>query len=145
SLCEARFAFLSIAKPGAIAPTPASRQGRWVPLIGGSSVFLLCRLVGGLLCWPGEFGAIDPHPMQNDGKLSSDGNFGFAQPASFRKPDAPSLECRPLCYAGEQHIGCLIEVTSQHLIAAFRDAARPIGLARRVSSGRQSDVGANAA
>jgi putative tryptophan/tyrosine transport system substrate-binding protein len=27
-VCEARFALLSIAKPGAISPTPASRQGR---------------------------------------------------------------------------------------------------------------------
>jgi hypothetical protein len=26
--------------------------------------------------------------MQNDGKLSSDCNFGFAQPAALRKPDA---------------------------------------------------------
>src|SRR5262245_12820497 len=78
--------------------------------------------------------------MQNDGKLSSHGNLGFAQPASLRKPDAPSLECRPLCYAGEQHIGCLVEVTSQHLIAAFRDSPRPVDLAGCVSSGRQSDI-----
>jgi hypothetical protein len=25
-----------------------------------------------------EFGAFDPHPVQNDSKLSSDGNLGFA-------------------------------------------------------------------
>src|SRR5260370_872170 len=37
-MCEARFALSSIAKPGAIAPTPASRQGRWFPLVGGNSV-----------------------------------------------------------------------------------------------------------
>jgi hypothetical protein len=41
---EARFAFSSIAKPGAIAPTPASRQGHWFPLVSGNSVVLLCRL-----------------------------------------------------------------------------------------------------
>jgi hypothetical protein len=28
-------------------------------------------------------------------------------------------ERRPLCYTGEQHISCLVEITSQHLIAAF--------------------------
>jgi len=40
-MCEARFALSSIAKPGAISPTPASRQGRSLPLVGGNSVILL--------------------------------------------------------------------------------------------------------
>jgi len=48
--------------------------------------------------------------VQNDGKLASDSNLGFAEPASLRKPDAPSFERRPLCYAGEQNIGCLVEI-----------------------------------
>jgi hypothetical protein len=82
--------------------------------------------------------------VQNDGKLSSDGNLGFAEPASLRKPDAPGFKRRPLCYAGEQDIGCLVEVTSQHRIAACRDSARPIDLAGCVSSGRQSDIGSDA-
>jgi hypothetical protein len=30
--------------------------------------------------------------MQNDGKLSSHGNLGFAQAASLRKPNAPAFE-----------------------------------------------------
>src|SRR4029077_6499028 len=41
-----RFAVFSIARPRAISPTPASRQGRWLPLVGGDS---LCRLISGLL------------------------------------------------------------------------------------------------
>ena len=82
--------------------------------------------------------------MQNDGKLSSDGNLGLAEPASLRKPDAPGFQRRPSCYAGEKNIGCLIEVTSQHRIAAFRDSARPVDLAGCVSSGRQSDIGSDA-
>ena len=48
-MCEARFALASIAKPGAISPTPASRQGRRLPLVGGNSVIVLCGLIGGLL------------------------------------------------------------------------------------------------
>jgi hypothetical protein len=36
-MCEARFALSSIAKPGAISPTPASRQGRSLPLVGGDA------------------------------------------------------------------------------------------------------------
>src|SRR5258708_6070450 len=82
--------------------------------------------------------------MQNDGKLSSDGNLGFVQPASLRKPDAPGFERRPLCHTGEQHIGCLVEIASQHLIAAFRDSTCPVDLAGCVSSGRQSDIGSDA-
>src|SRR6266516_21725 len=109
----------------------------------GNSVISFCELRGGLLRRPVELGPVDPHSVQNDSKLSSDGNLGFAQPASLRKPDAPGFERRPLCYTGEQHVGCLIEVTSQHLIAAFRDSARPVDLAGCVSSGRQSDVGSD--
>src|SRR5919197_2696893 len=82
--------------------------------------------------------------MQNDGKLSSHGSLGFANPASLRNPNSPGFECRPLCDTGEQHIGCLVEVTSQHLVAAFRDPTCPIDLAGCVSSGRQSDIGSNA-
>src|SRR5439155_20296681 len=82
--------------------------------------------------------------MQNDSKLSSDRNLGLAQPASLREPDAPGFERRPLCYTGEQHIGCLVEVASKHLIAALRDSAGPVDLAGCVSSGRQSGIGSNA-
>src|SRR6059058_972038 len=82
--------------------------------------------------------------MQNDGKLSSHGNLGFTKPASLRKPDSPGFECRPLCYTGEQHIGGLVEVTSQHLIAAFRDPTCPVDLTGCVSSGYQSRIGSDA-
>jgi hypothetical protein len=43
---------------------------------------------------------------------------------------------RSFCDTGEQYIGRLVEVTSQHLIAAFRDSARPVNLAGCVSAGR---------
>src|SRR6516164_11720367 len=37
--CVKRACFLNIAKPGAIAPTPASRQGPWFPpVVGGNSI-----------------------------------------------------------------------------------------------------------
>src|SRR6266699_3713546 len=35
-MCEARFALLSIAKPGAISPPPTSRQGRRLTLVSGA-------------------------------------------------------------------------------------------------------------
>jgi len=38
-----------------------------------------------------ELGAIDPHLMQDDSKFSGNGNFGFAEPASLRQPNAPSF------------------------------------------------------
>ena len=101
--------------------------GTSFPARAGSVISLL-RVSGGLLRRPVELGPVDPHSVQNDSKLSSDGNLGFAQPASLRKPDAPGFERRPFCYPGEQHIGCLVEVTSQQLIAAFRDSAGPVDL-----------------
>src|SRR5262249_24907904 len=58
--------------------------------------------------------------------------------------ECPKFECRPLCDTGEQHVGCLVEIGSQQLIAAFRDSARPVGLPGCVSSGRQSDIGSDA-
>src|SRR5215813_2131994 len=45
-MCEARFARLSIAKPGAISPPPSSRQGRRLPLASGNAVIWLCSYAG---------------------------------------------------------------------------------------------------
>ena len=56
------------------------------------------------------------HIRCNDGKLSGYGNLGLAQPTSLRQSDAPGFERRPLRHASEQHIGCLVEVTSQHRV-----------------------------
>src|SRR5262245_7068804 len=37
--CVKRACFFELAKPGAIAPTPASRQGPWLPpVVGGNSI-----------------------------------------------------------------------------------------------------------
>jgi hypothetical protein len=71
-----------------------SRQGRRLPLVGGNSVTKLCGLGSNLLRGPVELGAVDPHPVEDDGKLSSDRNLGLAQPASLREPDAPGFERR---------------------------------------------------
>src|SRR5215470_7239859 len=81
--------------------------------------------------------------MQNDGELSSDGNLGFAQPTSLRKPDAPGFERRPFCYTGEQHIGCLVEIAPQHFIAAFRYSTGPVDLAGCVSPGCKPNIGSD--
>jgi hypothetical protein len=40
SMCEARFADVSIAKPDTILPPPSSRQGRRAPLLAGSAEFM---------------------------------------------------------------------------------------------------------
>ena len=60
------------------------RPGPWLVLVPTSwrdaslrpigACLLLCRLVGGI-CWPFEFGAVDPHPVQNDSKLRATANF----------------------------------------------------------------------
>src|SRR5262249_32237542 len=44
----------------------------------------------------------------------------------------------------DTRVSSTVEITSQHLIAAFRDSAGPVDLPGRVSSGRQSDIGSDA-
>ena len=56
----------------------------------------------------------------------------------------PGLQRRPFCYAGQQHAGRLVQINSQHRIAAFPTTARPVDLTGCISSGRQSDIGSDA-
>src|SRR5215467_2238857 len=49
------------------------------------------RLRGSLLVRPSELGVVDPHAMQDDRKLTCDGNLGLAKPISLGQSHAPSL------------------------------------------------------
>jgi hypothetical protein len=55
------------------------------------SMMLLCALSGNLLRWPVELGAVNPHPVQNDGKLSSDGDLALRSPLRFATPMPQAL------------------------------------------------------
>src|SRR5215469_7313576 len=138
-MCEARFALLSIAKPGTISPPPTSRQGRRLPLVCGNSMTWLCGYAGNLLR-PFELGAVDPHAMQNHGELSSNRDFGFAEPASFRDPHAPGFEHRPFCNACQQNACRLVEIASQHWITASRNPSRPVDFTGCIAAARQADI-----
>ena len=83
--------------------------------------------------------------MQNDGKLASDGDARLVQAPAFCDAHAPGFERRSSRNPRKQHIGRLVQIASQHRVAAFGDAPRPIGFARRVSPRRQADIGSNTA
>ena len=78
-MCKARL--LSRASQSQGRSHQRQRPGRDVGSRRGSAGFRL----------PFEVGTINPHPVQNDGKFSGNRNLGFAQPASFRKPNAALL------------------------------------------------------
>lgn len=93
-MCEARFALASITKPGTTSPPP--RPGRDVVclLLGRSSVSRLNGLCGNLLRRPVELGAVDPHPVQDDGELARYGTLALLRLLRFaiRLPQALSAD-----------------------------------------------------
>ena len=143
-MCEARFAIAGIAEPGTISPSP--RPGRDdLPRLSART---RCWDQAGCIAVPSDdqrLGAVDPHPVQDDGKFSSHGDAGFAQAPTSCDAHAPGLESRPFRNPRQQHIGSFVEVAPQHSVAAFGDPTSPVSLAGRVSSGRQSHVGSNTA
>src|SRR5947209_13657532 len=78
--------------------------------------------------------------MQNHGELSSNRDFGFAEPASFGDPHAPGFEHRPFCNACQQNACRLVEIASQHWITAFRDPSSPVDFTRCIAAARQADI-----
>src|SRR6266516_4753777 len=78
--------------------------------------------------------------MQNHGELSSNRDFGFAEPASFGDPHAPGFEHRPFCNACQQNACRLVEIASQHWITAFRNPSRPVDFTGCIAATRQADI-----
>src|SRR6266498_2026592 len=78
--------------------------------------------------------------MQNHGELSSNRDFGFAEPASFRDPHAPGFEHRPFCNASQKNACRLVEIASQHRITAFRNPSRPVDFTGCIPAARQADI-----
>ena len=67
---------------------------------------VICDLYG--LRDEAEFGAIDPHPMEDDGYLSGECDFGTLGPSALGDSDGPCLELRPV-RAACQHQVCRFE------------------------------------
>ena len=64
------------------------------PAGSGNSVISLLRVTRGLLRRPVELGPVDPHSVQNDSELSSDGILALRSPLRFasRMPQALSAD-----------------------------------------------------
>ena len=75
-------------------------------------------------------------------------SFRATAPLAFRKPVRlatlmpQALRADHFCHPSEYYVGCLVEVAPQHFVAALRDSACPVDLARCISPGRQTGLGA---
>ena len=61
-------------------------------------------------------------------ELTRDRNLGLAKPVALGELCPPSLDGGPFRDAGQQNPGCFKQITSQHRVAALRDATCPIDL-----------------
>src|SRR6476646_4598421 len=113
-------------------PSPSSRPGCLFPPFGRDSVTpaLGCNLH----FRPVELGSLDLHAMQNNRELTCDRNLGLAEPVALGEPYPPSLHGGPFWDARQQNPGCFKQITSQHRVAALRDATGPIDLSGRMAS-----------
>src|SRR6267154_4212627 len=131
-MLQSRSAFRALAKNRTNSPSPSSRQGRLFPPFSRISVFYL--LGSNLLLRPVELGPVDPHAMQNDCELARDCDLGLAEPVALDELQPPGLHGGPFRDAGQQNPGCFKQITSQHRVAALRDATCPIDLSGRMAS-----------
>src|ERR1700690_280914 len=131
-MLQSRSPFRTRPKNLSTSPSPSSRLGRLFLPFGRNSV--MPSLGSNLLRRPVELGSIDPHAMQNDGELTGDRNLGLAEPVALGEPYPPSLHGGPFWHARQQNPGCFKQITSQHRVAALRDATGPIDLSGRMAS-----------
>lgn len=92
---------------------------------------------------PAELGAIDPDAVQDDGQLAGEGNLGLLHPLALGDAHGPGLQGRPFDDATHHDVCCLVEGTSDHLVADLADTAHAIKLAGLVLSWGQAQMGAD--
>src|ERR1700689_1134043 len=131
-MLQSRSPFRTRAKNLSNSPSPSSRLGRLFLPFGRNSV--IPSLGSNLPRRPVELGSINPHAMQNDGELTGDRDLGLAESIALGEPYPPSLHGGPFRDARQQNPGCFKQITSQHGVAALRDAACPIDLSGRIAS-----------
>src|SRR4029077_9533283 len=131
-MLQSRWSSRTRAKNLSNSPSPSSRLGRLFPPFGRDSV--TPALGSNLHFRPVELGSLDPHAMQNNRELARDRNLGLAEPVALGEPYPPSFHGGPFWDARQQNPGCFKQITSQHRVAALRDATGPIDLSGRMAS-----------
>ena len=112
-------------------PRASLRSGAWFDLLSGS-LACLCGL---------ELGTVSQHRMHDDRKAPGERDPSFPQCRSLGDGERPILELqRPL--VARQHDVCgIVQQCPQAPVAAFRDAAGVVGLARLVAPRYQTEIG----
>src|ERR1700674_3359407 len=93
-MLQSRSSFQTRAKNLSNSPSPSSRLGRLFLPFGRNSV--MPSLGSNLLRRPVELGSVDPHAVQNDRKLTRDGNLGLAEPVALWRASSPKLSARTI-------------------------------------------------
>jgi len=116
--------FSSIARPRAISPTPASRQGRWFPLVDGNSVSSYADWLAA--CFDDHLNSLPSIHIRCriTASFRAMATLALRSPLRFASRMPQALSADQLCYTGEQHISCLVVITSQQLIPHFE--IRPV-------------------
>src|SRR5919107_4751483 len=81
--------------------------------------------------------------MEDDRELARDRDGGLLGRDPRGRPCAPGLQGRPLRDAMEDHAGGLEQVAAEQAVAAARDAAGVVLLARLAAPRCQAEVGAH--
>src|SRR5215210_4958889 len=110
----------------AASPPPSSRRRdlRGAGLIRPCSEPLLLVLCCGRLPAPPEGGAVDPHPVQDDGELACQCHLGALHPASLGDLQSPALERRKSHRPRQQDVRTLIQRGAHHGVADPTDRPR---------------------
>jgi hypothetical protein len=120
-------------------PQTSSGEGRprSALLVGRSDHALpLCRT---------EFGAICPHPMEQNSQSSGHGDDGATASFGFHQPRAPGLDLRPCHCAHQQSIRCGVGRRACFPVPGLQypDPARIVVLTRLITPWRQSKMRGN--
>src|SRR3546814_7108123 len=73
-----------------------------------------CLSRGGRVAAPAEFGAIDPHAVQDHSQPPGDRDGGAPHAAPLRDPRSPRLQPRPVAALREQRLGGFVQRSEEH-------------------------------
>lgn len=89
-----------------------------------------------------ELGAVGPHAVHDDGKPACESNLRDLYAASLRQPHGPRPQAGPGAVV-EENVGCLVQHSADHLVAAAADATIEVSLSGAIASRRQAKLRAD--
>src|SRR5271157_782233 len=110
-MCETRFALAASQQPWTISPSPRPGRDVFSRLAAETLGAGHAACIAGPWHRPAEFGAVDPHAVQDDGEFAT-ATRSLAQAFAFCNAHTPGFKSGPPCDPCQQHIGRFIEIAS---------------------------------